>query len=156
MDDGGSVSGAQSAQDSMRQAFHFKLGGRVGAKSSDVLETTKGSFPGSSGVYSQGALARSGKKHTDIGNEHGDSTHKEMGREGTREAKEVAAHKAYEISQQNPKLKGLAHGGEVDPDSEVHEMVGPEMMDAIHSKDHKKLMGCIEAMVLHHMNKKED
>jgi hypothetical protein len=43
-----------------------------------------------------------------------------------------------------------------EPENEVHEIVGPEMMDAIHSKDHKKLMSCVEAMVLHHMNKKED
>ncbi len=55
----------------------------------------------------------------------------------------------------NPKLKGLAHGGEVESeDDEIHEMIGPEMMDAIHSKDHKKLMSGIEAMVLHHMSKK--
>lgn len=94
-------------------------GGRVGTKSSDILETIKGSTPGSSGKYSQGAHARSGKKHTDIGNKYGNSIHKEMGRESTREAKEIAAHKAYEISQQNPKLKGLADGGYVDDEDDM-------------------------------------
>lgn len=59
-----------------------------------------------------------------------------------------------------PKMK---EGGEVEdkaipeaPEGEddIHEMVGPEMMDAIHTKDHKKMMQGLEAMVLHCINKK--
>lgn len=61
----------------------------------------------------------------------------------------------------------MAEGGEAKPemkseempeegDSELHDMVGQEMMDAIHSKDHKKMMHGLEAMVLSCMNKKED
>lgn len=86
---------------------------------------------------------------------------------------------SHNAASPSPKLKGLAaggpvlpgaqsaqdsmrksfnfkDGGEVDGDSEIHDMLGSEMMDAIHSKDHKKLMQGIEAMVLHHMSKKED
>jgi hypothetical protein len=62
-------------------------------------------------------------------------------------------------SMPDPKLKGLAEGGEVeDPaheeDHEMHDMLGQEMMGAIHGKDHKGLMSCIEAAVLNCMNKK--
>ena len=48
-------------------------------------------------------------------------------------------------------------GGAVqsDPDDELHQMVGNEMMDAVHTKDHKKFMGGLEAMVLRCLNKKE-
>lgn len=63
-----------------------------------------------------------------------------------------------------PNIKGLAHGGEVmeeeheempmDEDGEMKDMIGQEAMKAIHSKDHKGLMHCIEAAVLHCMNKK--
>jgi hypothetical protein len=59
--------------------------------------------------------------------------------------------------QQKQKSGLLAEGGEVsDPDDEIQNMVGQEMMDSIHSKDYKKLMGGIEAMVLRCLNKKED
>lgn len=67
-------------------------------------------------------------------------------------------------SMPHPKLKGLADGGEVgagthegpDEDHEMHDMLGQEMMGAIHGKDHKGLMSCIEAAVLNCMNKKGD
>jgi hypothetical protein len=44
----------------------------------------------------------------------------------------------------------MEHEGEDD----LHEAVGQEMMDAIHSKDHKKMMHGLEAMVLRCMNKR--
>ena len=40
-----------------------------------------------------------------------------------------------------------------DEDLEIHEMLGHEMMDAIHAKDHKRILEGIEAMVLNCMNK---
>lgn len=40
-------------------------------------------------------------------------------------------------------------------DHELHDIVGNEMMDAVHSKDHKKFMGGLEAMVLRCLNKKD-
>jgi hypothetical protein len=43
-----------------------------------------------------------------------------------------------------------------DQDGEIKDAVGKEMMESIHSKDHKRLMGAIEAAILHHMSKKED
>jgi hypothetical protein len=62
--------------------------------------------------------------------------------------------------QEGPKLKGLAEGGEVEgddaDDSEIHEMLGQEMMDAIHKKDHKRVMQGIEACVLSCMNKHKE
>jgi hypothetical protein len=55
----------------------------------------------------------------------------------------------------------MAKGGEVEvemkdmpEDDELHDMVGQEMMEAIHSKDHKKMMHGLEAMVLKCMNKR--
>lgn len=65
-------------------------------------------------------------------------------------------------SMPSPNIKGLAEGGEVDgeaphdEDHEMHDMLGQEMMGAIHGKDHKGLMSCIEAAVLNCMNKKGD
>lgn len=56
-----------------------------------------------------------------------------------------------------------AEGGEVsgemhvdpepDADSELHDMMGEELMDAIHSKDSKRIMQSLEACVLSCMNK---
>jgi len=58
------------------------------------------------------------------------------------------------------KATHFKEGGEVegteDHDEEIHNAVGEELMSAIHSKDHKKLMSGLEAMVLNCMNKKED
>lgn len=128
MDDGGAV----SAQDSMRKAFHYAEGGSVKSK-----EKLKDDLRGVHTTDYKG-LTNQGKKQA----------HREM-------AEEIHQMPRPHIPGDKP--SPYAHGGEVEnPDHEVHEMVGPEMMDAIHSKDHKKLMGCIEAMVLHHMSKKED
>lgn len=83
---------------------------------------------------------------------------------------------AYSIKRAAEHKKHMAEGGEtaanekepmligpeaeepegMEPDSEMHDMVGQELMDAIHSKDHKKLMEGIEAAILQCMNKKED
>lgn len=59
-----------------------------------------------------------------------------------------------------PNLQGLAEGGEVadpdmgeDVDSELHDMMGEEMMNAIHSKDKKGIMACLEAIMLSRKNK---
>ncbi len=50
-----------------------------------------------------------------------------------------------------------AKGGEIEgDDGEIHEMLGQEMMDAIHKKDHKRIMDGIEACVLSCMNKHKD
>jgi hypothetical protein len=59
-----------------------------------------------------------------------------------------------------------AEGGEVsgemhveaepDVDSELHDMMGEELMDAIHSKDSKRIMQSLEACVLSCMNKGQD
>jgi len=59
-----------------------------------------------------------------------------------------------------------ADGGEVsgemhveaepDVDSELHDMMGEELMDAIHSKDSKRIMQSLEACVLSCMNKGMD
>lgn len=147
MDDGGAV----SAQDSMRKAFHYAEGGEV-----DSEKHQKGVHKT---VMSKGGVKFLGESeagnHAVRASEQSDKHNQEKYLE---KSKEEHSHVLSEMkSMPNPKLKGLAHGGEVESeDHEVHEMVGPEMMDAIHSKDHKKLMGCIEAMVLHHMSKKED
>lgn len=58
-----------------------------------------------------------------------------------------------ELKAEEAKDEGPKDGGE---DSELHEAVGHEIMEAIHSKDHKKLMQGIEAIVLSHLSKKED
>jgi hypothetical protein len=65
---------------------------------------------------------------------------------------------SHNAASPSPKLKGLYEGGEVemDEDHDLHDAVGEELMNAIHSKDHKKMMSGIEAMVLHHMNKGKD
>ncbi len=61
-------------------------------------------------------------------------------------------------SSAGPKIRGLADGGEVGDDdggdSEIHEMLGQDIMDAIHKKDHKRIMDGIEACVLQCMNKR--
>lgn len=53
-----------------------------------------------------------------------------------------------------------AKGGKVesdgDDDSEIKDAIGKEMVEAFHSKDSKRVMGAIEAAILHHMSKKED
>lgn len=59
-----------------------------------------------------------------------------------------------------PKPK-FAHGGDVeaeaeDPDEEIHDAIGKEMMDHIHSKNHKGLMESIRAAVALHSMKKDD
>jgi hypothetical protein len=79
-------------------------------------------------------------------------------------------------SMPNPKLKGLAEGGEVegdmdikepghyddvhedrdhDYDSEIHDMLGKELMEAFHSKDHKRMAEGLEAMILQCLDDKE-
>lgn len=42
----------------------------------------------------------------------------------------------------------MAHGGEVDDDSELHDAMGGEYMSALHKKDRKGLLHAIEAIVL--------
>lgn len=145
MADGGPVlPGAQNAQDSMRKAFKFSHGGKV-----------KGIHEEQGHGYSKAGA------HASFAKELDDKDDPEYGyarKKHNDEARGLHVEKLSELkAMPNPKLKGLAHGGEVESeDHEMHEIIGPEMMDAIHSKDHKKLMSGIEAMVLHHMNKKED
>jgi hypothetical protein len=48
----------------------------------------------------------------------------------------------------------LAEGGEaMDEDSEIHGMLGEELMDALERKDKKAIMECIQACVMNCMNK---
>jgi hypothetical protein len=75
-----------------------------------------------------------------------------------------------------PKLQGLAEGGEVegemdikdnmsdpdvmdkgdnDYDSEIHDLLGKELMEAFHSKDHKRMAEGLEAMILQCLDDKE-
>ncbi len=42
----------------------------------------------------------------------------------------------------------MAHGGEVDDDSELHDAMGHELIESIHKKDRKGIMQAIEAIVL--------
>jgi hypothetical protein len=64
---------------------------------------------------------------------------------------------AGKASESSDNATPYAKGGEVEDegDDELHEGVGKELMEAIHSKDHKKLMSGLEAMVLHHMSKRD-
>lgn len=48
---------------------------------------------------------------------------------------------------------GMAEGGEVEGDDELSDMMGQEHMDALDSKDKKRIMQSIEAIVLSCMNK---
>jgi hypothetical protein len=48
---------------------------------------------------------------------------------------------------------GMAEGGEVEGDDELSDMMGQEHMDAMDSKDKKRIMQSIEAIVLSCMNK---
>jgi hypothetical protein len=79
--------------------------------------------------------------------------------------KDTVKMRTNESKKINPKLQGLAEGGEVkdgmedmdmDYENEAHEAIGKELMDALHKKDHKAIMGCIEAAVLNCMNKKHE
>ena len=42
------------------------------------------------------------------------------------------------------------------PDDEISDALGSELMEALHSKDHKRVMGAIEAAVLHHVSRKDE
>lgn len=114
-------------------------GGQIGVHGSFGKEGE--SFPGFKAREASDSLAPGGHKSRENLRESAKNDHREILAEGR---------------SINPKLKGLAHGGEIEPDEELHEGVGHEIMDAFHSKDHKKLMSGLEAMILHHMNKKED
>jgi len=75
--------------------------------------------------------------------------------------------KAQSVSDSFKGALGFKEGGEVkDPeigesespgeDDELHDEVGKEIMEAFHSKDHKKLRQGLDALIMSHMNKKED
>jgi hypothetical protein len=49
----------------------------------------------------------------------------------------------------------LHEGGEADPDDELHETIGKEMMDHIHSGNHKGLMDSLKAAIDMHKNRSE-
>jgi len=49
-----------------------------------------------------------------------------------------------------------ANDNESDPDVEMHDMVGREMMEHIHSKNHKGLMDSLKAAIALHANKKDE
>lgn len=64
--------------------------------------------------------------------------------------------KAQQVEDSFKGALGFAKGGEVespDEDHEIHDALGEEMMDAIHTKDKKRMMSAIEAMVLSCMDK---
>jgi hypothetical protein len=138
MADGGPVlPGADTFQDSIRKATHYSEGGRVGS-----LKMDKSGF-------------------IDKVRPSGESAQGESVRKGDHVGAMKVAYSRRKEERNIPKgnLQGLAEGGEVEGDSDMddlHDMVGSEMMDAIHSKDHKKMMQGLEAMVLSCMNKRRD
>jgi hypothetical protein len=136
-----------AAQDSMRKAFNFASGGHVqgcqcaqcmaeGGQIKGVHEPMKiaGEYPEHGG--------ESWKSRVSTG------ASKEKSKENLKDLKEMP----------NPKLQGLAEGGEVEsnPDDEIQDMVGQELMGAIESKDYKKIMQGMEALILSCMNKKDN
>lgn len=56
----------------------------------------------------------------------------------------------HEVSAESHEPEGEKDEGEID------DMIGHEFMDALHSKDHKRIMGAIEATVLRHLSKKDE
>jgi hypothetical protein len=77
---------------------------------------------------------------------------------GQTAANEKEPYKLADGGEMNMYEPGFAEGGEAEasPDDELHDLLGQEIMEAVHSKDHKRLMSGIEAMVLKCMNKGED
>lgn len=56
------------------------------------------------------------------------------------------------VNSEQPKMEI----SEANPDDEIQDMLGQEMMSAIESKDYKKIMQSIEATVLSCMNKDKE
>ncbi len=146
MADGGPVlPGADSAQDSMRKAFKFAKGGVIKGVHEEVDHGAS-----KAGIHAERAV---------INREYNNDEADARADKHNEESYELHRKKLAELrGMEKPKLQGLAKGGEVesDPDDEIHGMLGSELMDAIHSKDHKKIMSSLEAIVLSHLNKKED
>lgn len=114
------------------------------------------SFGEKEGQSRAGAYARSAHESKKTNHLNGAGEHY-----SNKSAKDLHKEKLHESrSMPSPNLKGLAHGGEVDAphddDSEIHSMLGKEMMSAIESKDHKRIMDGIEACVLSAMNKHKE
>lgn len=138
-----------SAQDSMRKAFGYERGGQVGVHDPIGANTT--------GKSKAGAHLRSSNYNEFEGNE---------ARYASEKLNAVKEHHKIidEGRSIQPKLQGLAEGGEVKEDSYDHladdeniqDMMGEELMSAIHSKDYKKIMQGMEAMILSCMNKKDN
>jgi hypothetical protein len=62
---------------------------------------------------------------------------------------------AYSEKREAEHKDHMAEGGEAkDPDDEIHSMLGQEIHSAIESKDHKKLSGSLEALIMSCMNKR--
>lgn len=83
--------------------------------------------------------------------------HKNPGHAGyaLNKSKEMHSNKLGELrSMPAPKLKGLAEGGEVDADgdadldSELQEMCGTELCEAIHKKDSKGIVAAMKALIM--------
>jgi hypothetical protein len=166
MDDGGQVtnqSGAESFQEGFRKATHYSEGGKVNLDKR--ISESRSRFPNEE---NQGVHAESYSRPKQGQSEAGNTYRNVKGVGGGYEERGRAAVKAEHErrlgelqSMPNPKLKGLAEGGEVEDyegsaDDELHDLLGQEIMDAVHYKDHKRLMSGIEAMVLKCMNKGEN
>lgn len=165
-DDGGQVSGAQSFQDSFRKATHYDEGGRIDEREQKASHEMKykpqvGTVGVHQGGGGEGELK--GRSAAGITAEWGKKHKTDWHREGaTNKSKEFHSNKLEELrSMPNPNIKGLADGGEVEsyegsPEDEIQDMLGQELMNAVHSKDHKKLMSGLEAMIMSCLNKRED
>ena len=124
-------------------------------KDNPVLKSIQGAFGKAEGGEVE-------QDHKDFWAEH-----EHQKRSGNMEKSHEAKVKMLGLEAKNPALAGksseygkseygenYSKGGEVDDDAEMHDMVGKEMMDAVHSKDHKAFMEGLESMILSHMSKR--
>lgn len=81
--------------------------------------------------------------------------HKQMQREEARDAHAEVRSEQKDMPGPTSGRSGFAEGGDVedDGDEELSHGLGKELMGALEAKDHKKLMGALEACVLHCMSK---
>lgn len=112
------------------------------------------------GVSSQGALVRKTTERDYPGESTSAFTHRSG--MNMRHAKETARERAEDERMVKPKMKGLAHGGEVegehedpemesgesDMDEEMEHMLVDELQNALESKDKQAVLDAIRALVM--------
>ena len=125
-------------------------GGQVDLKG---VHTDLGAFGGQPGMSPAGYSVRAKKEGTFKQYEHPDpvNTHKRV----LSEMKEMKKpHGEYaEGGEVTTEPDNLDQVGKEDMDSELHDMLGSEILGAIEAKDHKMIWSGLEAMVLSIMNK---